>query len=345
MTPTASRNDSARPPSAPVAAACGETLELTRAMARAFTAAPSATISLPQILKFEANPCVLNRKSSSIPSRRPSSSCGGIFDWDSAQSRLAEFNKRAEDPKLWNDPRAAQKIMRQRQQLERSINAYKQLERESRGQRHADRARRGRGRRRQHCRRRGAAQEARRGGATALGRGAAVGRGRRQRQLRRGARGRRRHREPGLGLHADAHVHALGAGARLQGEPNRGKPRRRSGPQIGDARDQGRERLRLAEDGIGRAPAGAHLALRRQRAPPHELCLRVGLPRRRRGHRHPDQRERLPRRYLPLLRCRRAARQHDQFGGTHHAPADRHRGREPAGALADQEPRHRVGAC
>jgi len=73
---------------------------------------------------------VPNRKSSSIPSRRRSSSCGGIFDWDTAQARLAEFNKRAEDPKLWNDPRAAQKIMRQRQQLERSINAYKKLERE-----------------------------------------------------------------------------------------------------------------------------------------------------------------------------------------------------------------------
>jgi peptide chain release factor 2 len=44
--------------------------------------------------------------------------------------RLADLNKRAEDPKLWNDPRAAQKVMRQRQQLERSINAYKQLERD-----------------------------------------------------------------------------------------------------------------------------------------------------------------------------------------------------------------------
>jgi len=73
---------------------------------------------------------VPNRKNSSIRSGRPSASCGGIFDWDTAQSRLAEFNKRAEDPRLWNDPRAAQKIMRQRQQLERSINAYKKLERE-----------------------------------------------------------------------------------------------------------------------------------------------------------------------------------------------------------------------
>ena len=44
--------------------------------------------------------------------------------------RLADLNKRAEDPSLWNDPRAAQKIMRQRQQLESSINAYRKLERE-----------------------------------------------------------------------------------------------------------------------------------------------------------------------------------------------------------------------
>jgi len=73
---------------------------------------------------------VPNRRNSSIPSRRPSFSCGGIFDWDSAQMRLADLNKRAEDPSLWNDPKAAQKVMRQRQLLERSINAYKQLERE-----------------------------------------------------------------------------------------------------------------------------------------------------------------------------------------------------------------------
>ncbi len=44
--------------------------------------------------------------------------------------RLADLNKRAEDPKLWNDSRAAQKVMRQRQQLERSIESYKRLERE-----------------------------------------------------------------------------------------------------------------------------------------------------------------------------------------------------------------------
>ncbi|HEY8248797.1 MAG TPA: peptide chain release factor 2 [Hyphomicrobium sp.] len=51
------------------------------------------------------------------------------LDWDTAQQRLAELNKRAEDPSLWNNSKAAQKVMRQRQQLERSINAYRDLER------------------------------------------------------------------------------------------------------------------------------------------------------------------------------------------------------------------------
>ncbi len=70
-----------------------------------------------------------NRKSLWNPSRRPSVSYGGIFDWDTAQQRLAELNKRAEDPALWNNAKGAQKVMRQRQQLERAINAYRDLER------------------------------------------------------------------------------------------------------------------------------------------------------------------------------------------------------------------------
>jgi peptide chain release factor 2 len=72
---------------------------------------------------------VPNRKSLWNPSRRPSVSYGGIFDWDTAQQRLAELNKRAEDPALWNNSKGAQKVMRQRQQLERAINAYRDLER------------------------------------------------------------------------------------------------------------------------------------------------------------------------------------------------------------------------
>jgi peptide chain release factor 2 len=65
-----------------------------------------------------------------MPSASHWSSCGGIFDFDTAPARLAQLNKRAEDPNLWSNPQAAQKVMRQRQALERSIAAYSKLERD-----------------------------------------------------------------------------------------------------------------------------------------------------------------------------------------------------------------------
>ena len=39
------------------------------------------------------------------------------LDWETAPYRLEEFNARVEDPDLWNDPDAAQKLMRERQTL------------------------------------------------------------------------------------------------------------------------------------------------------------------------------------------------------------------------------------
>ena len=54
--------------------------------------------------------------------------CGGIFDWDTAQSRLDELNARTEDPDLWSDPGNAQTIMRERQTLDKRITNYRQLE-------------------------------------------------------------------------------------------------------------------------------------------------------------------------------------------------------------------------
>jgi peptide chain release factor 2 len=65
-----------------------------------------------------------------IPSKRRSRSSGGIFDPASAEARLAELNKRAEDPNLWNDPQSAQKVMRQRQQIERSLAEFRKIERD-----------------------------------------------------------------------------------------------------------------------------------------------------------------------------------------------------------------------
>ncbi|WP_099508079.1 peptide chain release factor 2 [Microvirga ossetica] len=52
------------------------------------------------------------------------------LDWDTAQRRLAELNAQAEDPNLWNDAEAAQKIMRERTSLEDQISAVKRLEQE-----------------------------------------------------------------------------------------------------------------------------------------------------------------------------------------------------------------------
>ncbi|WP_173931856.1 peptide chain release factor 2 [Chelativorans sp. Marseille-P2723] len=45
------------------------------------------------------------------------------FDWDEAVKRLDYLNARAEDADLWENPQEAQKLMRERQTLEDSINA------------------------------------------------------------------------------------------------------------------------------------------------------------------------------------------------------------------------------
>ena len=128
----------------------------------------------------------------------------------------------------------------------------------------------------------------------------------------------------------------------IQGRGARSHRRRGGRHQERDAPDQGPQRLWLAQDRVRRAPPGAHLALRFERPPAHQLRLGLGLSGRRRPHQHRDQGIRLPHRHLPLLGRGRPARQHDRFGGAHHPHPDRHRGRLPAGALAAQEPRHRL---
>lgn len=49
------------------------------------------------------------------------------LDWETALHRLEEFNARAEDPELWNDPVNAQKVMRERQKLSDGIDGYQEL--------------------------------------------------------------------------------------------------------------------------------------------------------------------------------------------------------------------------
>ncbi|TMJ61889.1 MAG: peptide chain release factor 2 [Alphaproteobacteria bacterium] len=52
------------------------------------------------------------------------------LDWEAANRRLAELNAKAEDPKLWDDPTAAQSLLRERTRLERAIEGYRRIERE-----------------------------------------------------------------------------------------------------------------------------------------------------------------------------------------------------------------------
>ena len=44
-----------------------------------------------------------------------------FLDWDRAVRRLDELNARVEDPKLWDDPKKAEEVMRERRRLEAAI--------------------------------------------------------------------------------------------------------------------------------------------------------------------------------------------------------------------------------
>ena len=52
------------------------------------------------------------------------------LNWDTAQHRLEEFNARVEDPTLWDDPEAAQKLMRDRQMLVDAIATHDGIKQE-----------------------------------------------------------------------------------------------------------------------------------------------------------------------------------------------------------------------
>ncbi|MCU0887944.1 MAG: peptide chain release factor 2 [Rubritepida sp.] len=54
------------------------------------------------------------------------------LDWDAANARLAELNAKAEDPGLWNNPDAAQQVMRERTRLAGQIEGVQRLDQEVR---------------------------------------------------------------------------------------------------------------------------------------------------------------------------------------------------------------------
>ena len=53
-----------------------------------------------------------------------------FLDWDRALKRLEELNARVEDSTLWDDPRAAQAVMRERRRLDEAIEATRAIETE-----------------------------------------------------------------------------------------------------------------------------------------------------------------------------------------------------------------------
>ena len=112
-----------------------------------------------------------------------------------------------------------------------------------------------------------------------------------RRRRRRGHRQRRRgrHRLPGLGRDAAAHVPALGRAARLQGGDEGGLAGGGGGPQVRDLHRARRERLRAVRRRARRPPADPDLPLRLLGAPSHQLRpgrrRAPGGGRRRRGDR------------------------------------------------------------
>ncbi len=52
--------------------------------------------------------------------------CGGHFDVEAKEEDLRELNARIEDPTLWDDAEAAQRLMQDRARVEKVINEYKQ---------------------------------------------------------------------------------------------------------------------------------------------------------------------------------------------------------------------------
>ncbi len=53
-----------------------------------------------------------------------------FLDWDKANRRLEELNAKVEDSTLWDDPKAAQDVMRERRRLDEAIGATRKIESE-----------------------------------------------------------------------------------------------------------------------------------------------------------------------------------------------------------------------
>lgn len=48
--------------------------------------------------------------------------CGGFFDWEKLTETLKNLDEKAQDPELWNDSTAAQKLMKERESIQRKVS-------------------------------------------------------------------------------------------------------------------------------------------------------------------------------------------------------------------------------
>jgi peptide chain release factor 2 len=72
------------------------------------------------------------KKSTNSPTSLPVCSselsiCGGIFDFDAKSSRLAAASTELEDPKIWDDPKRAQELGREKKELDRVVGTLTNL--------------------------------------------------------------------------------------------------------------------------------------------------------------------------------------------------------------------------
>jgi len=75
----------------------------------------------------------MRNASTRSPRRSPTSkngpaSCGGIFDFDAKRGRLDALNRELEDPKLWENQERAQKLGREKKQLETIVGTIKRVD-------------------------------------------------------------------------------------------------------------------------------------------------------------------------------------------------------------------------
>ena len=53
---------------------------------------------------------------------------GGIFDYDTKHRRLIELNLQLEDPKIWDDPKLAQSLGKEKKTLDGIVTSIKKLD-------------------------------------------------------------------------------------------------------------------------------------------------------------------------------------------------------------------------